>query len=304
VTKGPAHRVFVVGSVNIDLMVRLPVLPRPGETVTGGEFTSGYGGKGANQAVAAARIGGHVVFIGAVGDDEGGRRVRAELATEGVDVRYLGTSSRPTGTALGLIDATSGQNVWGIASGANLDVGADLVRSGLREAGPGDVVTAVNEVPAASVAAAAEAAEAQGAHFLLNAAPARPAGPDFWARCNTLIANEIEIKQLGVVDVEALHRLGVDVITVTHGPDGAQVFRAGRTRVHVPALMVSVTDTTGAGDAFVGAYAVAITEGHEPGLAARWGTAAGSLACRGVGARTSLAARTELLAAARSINTG
>jgi ribokinase len=289
-------RIWVVGSASIDQMVRLPSLPRPGEAVTGGVMTSGLGGKGANHAVAAARIGGSVAFVGAVGDDEGGRLARSELEAAGIDVTCLAISSHPTARALGMIDASSGQNMWGVDSGANFDIGAEAVIRALRDAGPADIVTAVNEIPAHAVLAAARAAKAAGCRFVFNAAPGRLMQQELASLCDVIIVNEAEIYQLGFGGQDDLLAAGAQTVVVTLGPAGAEAYERSGLVDRAPALDVEVIDTTGAGDAFVGAYVVALGEGMLPSAALRWGTAAGSLACRAMGPRASLPDRKELAA--------
>lgn len=288
--------IWVVGSASVDQMVRLPSLPRPGEAVAGGEIRSVMGGKGANQAVAAARIGGSVAFIGAVGADDSGELVRSELKAAGIDVSRLAISSRPTARALGMIDATSGQNMWGIDSGANLDVGAGAVSRALESARPSDVVTAVNEIPADAVLAAARASRAAGCRFVFNAAPGRPMDWELASLCDVLIVNEVEIHQLGYEGEDELLEAGAGLVVVTLGRAGAVAYERPGLVDRASALGVEVVDATGAGDAFVGAYVVALAEGLPHSTALWWGVAAGSLACRSMGPRASLPNREELLA--------
>ena len=165
-------RVIVVGSINTDLVVTVPRLPAPGETVSGGDAQRFQGGKGANQAVAAARLGAQVVLVGAVGKDEFGRAALDALGQEGIDPRFVGEVDRPTGLALILIDR-EGQNNIAVAPGANGSLDASSVKAALLELGmdKGDVVLACGEVPAAAVQAAFVEARRVGARTILNPAP-------------------------------------------------------------------------------------------------------------------------------------
>lgn len=284
--------VIVVGSVNMDLVVAVSTLPRPGETVVGGTFTMALGGKGANQAAAAAKLGASVWLVGLTGDDDFGREARDDLAAHGVDIDCLGHSSAPTGVASILVD-DDGRNLIAVASGANHDLtGSEVTERLSRLSAERAVMLANLEIPDDAIAAAAEFAAGRGWTFVLNPAPARPLPPDLPARCDILTPNETEADALG--SVEALLRLGVGAIVVTLGADGARVHRSDGSTVHQPSIAVDVVDTTGAGDAFNGALAWSLASGHDLEEAVRWATAAGALACRALGARASLPDREEL----------
>ena len=297
-----AARVVFVGSVNVDRMMLLDRLPSPGESITGGHYRESFGGKGANQAVAAARIGGRVALIAAVGSDAAGRSVLDDLAAERIDLRYLRITTLSTAVALGIIDRRTGQNVWAIDSGANLEVDVGTTCGALeRLVTPGDVVVSVHEVPQPTVGAAAVESADLGARFVLNAAPGRPLDADLVRRCSVIVANEIEIDQLGFPGPHALLRAGADAVIVTNGEAGANLFRRDLPVYHVDALPVEAVDATGAGDAFVGALAVALAEKRSLETAVDWAVTAGSLACRAAGARASMPDREELLAAIRQV---
>jgi ribokinase len=284
--------VIVVGSVNMDLVVKVPTLPRPGQTVSDGAFTRTLGGKGANQAATAARLGARVRLIGLTGDDDFGREARADLEAFGVDSSSLGRSSRPTGVASIVVDDT-GQNAIAVAPGANHDLTGSGVDALLRQLRAEEaVVLASLEVPDDAVAAAAEAASDRGWRLVLNPAPARPLPQSLIGRCEVLTPNETEAEALG--SVEALLGQGAGAVVVTLGADGARIHRSGREPVHRGSIAVHVVDTTGAGDAFNGALAWSLASGHVLEDAVRWATAAGALACRGLGARASLPDRQEL----------
>jgi len=284
--------VIVVGSVNMDLVVTVPALPRPGETVAGGSFTRALGGKGANQAAAAAKLGARVWLVGLTGDDDFGREARADLEARGVDISSLGYSSAPTGVASILVDG-DGRNLIAVASSANHELTGVEVTERLSALSAESAVLLANlEIPDEAIAAAAEQASGRGWTLVLNPAPARPLPQGLLARCDVLTPNEAEADALG--SVEALLRLGVGAIVVTLGADGARVHRSDGTTTHQPSITVDVVDTTGAGDAFNGALVWSLASGHDLEEAVRWATAAGALACRALGARASLPDREEL----------
>jgi ribokinase len=283
----------VVGSANVDLVMRVPHLPRPGETVIGGTFSRAPGGKGANQAAAAATLGGRTWFVGKVGDDDLGAWTRSDLGATGVDCSALGTSAHPTGVAQIWVDE-AGENAITVASGANADIGAAFVAEALARIDADAAVVLANlEIPDDAVAAAAEAAAGRGWPFVLNPAPARTVDAAVLARCAVLTPNRTEAEALAP-DVGALLSAGVDTVVVTLGADGAEVHRAGRDVHRQPAFPVEVRDTTGAGDAFSATLAWAIADGRGLGEAVRLAAGAGALATRAVGARASLPTLEEL----------
>lgn len=282
----------VVGSVNVDLVVRVHRLPSPGETVTGGTFHRALGGKGANQAAAAAKLGARTRLVGLTGDDEFGRLAREDLAAHGVDLTGLGRGEGPTGVATILVDS-GGENLIAVAPGANHEVTAAHVATHLERLGePGGVVLSVLEVPDEAVEAAAVTARDRGSRFVLNPAPARALPAELLARCDVLTPNEHELRALGGVD--ALHGLGVGAVVVTRGAEGAEVHLPGRAPLHVDPFRAEVIDTTGAGDAFNGTFAWALAEGRPLDQAVRLAAAAGALATRALGARAGLPDRAEL----------
>jgi ribokinase len=276
--------VVVIGSANVDLVWRGERLPRPGETVTDGEFLQVLGGKGANQAAAAAALGAEVVFVGCVGDDDHGRLVRSDLEARGVECAQLAVCAEPTGVALITVDAR-GENAIAVAPGANRLVAPD---AGARVIRAGDVVLCSLEIPVETVERAVAAARAVGAVVIVNPAPPRtaPAGA-------VLTPNEHECEHLGGVD--ALLRDAPAVI-VTRGSEGVRLHRAGREVVEQASFAVEVVDTTGAGDAFNGALAWALSNDVTMEDALPLACAAAALATRAVGARSSLASAAEVYA--------
>jgi ribokinase len=294
-------RVIVIGSVNVDLVVSGARLPGPGETVTGGRFERHDGGKGGNQAVAAARLGAPVEFIGAVGGDSFGTEARAALAAAGVGVDGLATTAAATGIALILVDPT-GENLISVASGANRALPPDRFVAALTRLGPlgGDVVLVSNELAPAVVVAALRAAKAAGARTILNPAPADGLEPTVLELVDILTPNRGELFLLagspaGWDEAEVAERLRVgEAVVVTLGPGGALVVPRDGAAWRVPAAAVEVADTTGAGDAFNGALAASLAEGRPLAEAVRRAVAAGSLATIRAGAREGMPTATEL----------
>jgi ribokinase len=277
--------VIVVGSINVDLVAFVERLPRPGETVIGGTFTRAQGGKGANQAVAAARLGGRVVMVGMVGDDDLGEAARASLADEGVDMAEVKVGEKHTGVAEILVDS-GGENLIAVASGANDELTAEGVTEALRRMDADDaVVTSVLEIPTPAVTAAATVAGERGWSFILNPAPAAEVPEDLLSRCDVVTPNEHELAGLGWVSPEEMLEAGAGAIVVTRGAQGAELFREGQPPHHQPAFEVEVTDTTGAGDTFTGSLAWALAGGADLTAALETAAASAALSTRAGGAR-------------------
>jgi ribokinase len=289
-------RVAVMGSLNIDLVVRLDALPAPGETMLGDQLLTVPGGKGANQAAAAARLGAEVRMVGRVGSDGHGQTLLAELSKDGVDVSGVSRDAEaPSGAALILVDR-NGQNLIAVAPGANSRVGEVEVKTlvgGLEE---GDVVVLQLEIPAEVVSAAAEEARRAGARVLLNAAPSAPLAGKPVPPCDLLVVNESEAADLAgmpVPDLDAAERAAerlaesAEAVVVTMGAAGAVLWEPeGPARV--PPLAVEAVDATASGDAFVGAVALGLTTGWSLREAVHLGSAAGAAAASKLGARSSL----------------
>lgn len=278
--------------MNVDMVFRVPRLPGPGETVAGGTFSDGPGGKGANAAAAAATLGARTVFVGLVGHGPLGLQSIHDLEEVGVDASLVEERDAPTGVAGILVDR-EGENLIAVASGANAELDEAYVRRALRKVDAERAVVLTNlEVPDEAVATAADVAEARGWPLILNPAPARAVDERTLARCSAVIANRSEARALG--EIEALLEAGADAVIVTLGPDGADLHRPGSPPHHQPGFEVEVADTTGAGDAFCGALAWARSDGRDVEEAVRVAAAAGALACRGVGARASIPDRSEV----------
>ena len=289
--------VTVVGSLNMDLVTRSPRIPRPGETLIGSDFRTVPGGKGANQAVAAARLGARTSMVGRVGCDAFAEELLANLATAGVDHRFvLQDSEAATGVALIVVD-DAGQNSIVVASGANMRLSPADVGAAEAVISAADVLLLQLESPLETVTRAAEMARAHGATVILNPAPACPLPAQLLALVDVLAPNESETALLtglpvgDQAEVEeaavALLDLGVGNVILTLGERGALLAWRGRTEFF-PAFDVSPVDTTGAGDAFMAGVAVALAEGKALAEAVRWGNAAGALATTKLGAQSSL----------------
>ncbi len=293
----PGH-IVVVGSLNMDLVVRVAHHPQVGETILADDFHTFPGGKGANQAVAAARLGGQVQMVGRVGVDGYGDSLLQTLARDGVDTqRILRTPDAPTGIALIPVDAR-GQNIIIVVSGANARVTpADVLAAEEVIAGAGILLVQL-ETPLDAVTQAVELAHKRGVRVVLNPAPAQPLAPSLLARIDYMIPNQSELALLTGLEspraaIRRLQGWGVERIILTLGEDGVLVVD-GEKEIHLPAHRVNVVDTTAAGDAFVGAFAVALIEGRSLVDAAAWANSAGALAVTRAGAQPSLPTRGEV----------
>ena len=260
----------VVGSCNVDLVVRCAELPRPGETVLGADVQRLPGGKGSNQASAAARLGAHVSMIACVGDDESGAWLMSRLLQHGIDLSAVRRSTRATGTAFITVDG-HGENQIVVSGGANADLDVSTV-----DFGDFDVVLAQLEISPLVIEAAAKASRA----FILNVAPARSVTLDTLRRCSVVIANEVEVSSL---DLDVLEHC-----VVTLGARGAVHYQHGREVARVGTSPVTPVDTVGAGDVFCAAYAVQYALGAPAGEALAFAAAAGTLATLGLGAQGAL----------------
>jgi ribokinase len=296
-------KVVVVGSANTDMTVRVPRIPVPGETVRGRDLRISGGGKGANQAVAAARAGARVVFVTALGDDDLGDRALAGFAAEGIDVRLVRrVPGEASGVALIFVDEV-GENVIAVAPGANACLRPEDVAplAGLLE--PDDFLLLQLEIPLETVEAAVRLAAAAGARVALNPAPAR-ALPDALVGGLTLITpNALEAEQLTGIAARdeaalreaasVLHRRGVPHVLITLGARGA-FGSNGSQSLLLPAFPVAAVDTTAAGDVFNGALAAALVERRGPRDAIGFASAAAAISVTRPGAQASAPRRAEI----------
>ncbi|WP_251439041.1 ribokinase [Microbacterium sp. USTB-Y] len=276
-----SRRIAVVGSLNVDRMLRVPRLPAPGETTAATGRSLSPGGKGANQAVAAALLGADVSLIGAVGDDAEGRFLVDAVATQGVDASGVMTVPDPTGEATILVD-DGAENLIVVNGGANLALDPEHVRSRLSGF---DIIVAGFEVSDPVVEAAAEAALRQDAVFILNPSPYRDLPAIVREARLVLIVNEQEYAQAR--DAEGTLSDSA-IIVVTRGARGAAIQRpSGGRPQKVPAPRVTAVDTSGCGDAFAGALAAALAHGDSLEDAVRLGTRVGAYAATRPGTQTS-----------------
>jgi len=297
------NKIVVVGSSNTDMIVKLPHLPKPGETVSGGAFSTAAGGKGANQAVAAARAGAEVGLVARVGDDSFGEQAIAGFVGDGIDVRYVTRDSgAPSGVALIFVD-DGGENCIAVAPGANgratpedVDAAEDLI-------GGAEALVMQLETPIETVGRAAALARQHGVRVILNPAPARPLNDELLANVSILTPNESEAELLTGVQVSddagaeeaarALAARGVDTVILTLGSRGAFVFESDSGEL-VPGFEVQAVDTTAAGDVFNGSLAVGLAEGMPLTGAVRFANAAAALSVTKLGAQPSAPTRSEI----------
>jgi ribokinase len=269
--------VVVVGSLNIDVVVHTQRLPEPGETVIGRSLSEIPGGKGLNQAVAAARCGARVALVGSIGDDAAGRRLRDTMRSEGVDDRWIAVVDEPTGRAIVSVD-DSAENSIIVVPGANGAARWPVA------APVGSVVLAQLETPIATVADAFSAARSSGSITVLNPAPAADLPSALLSQCSIVVPNEHEVNV--VHGAASLLEAGVDAVVTTLGSRGVSII--GTIELQLAAHDVTPVDTTAAGDAFCGNLAARLAAGDSLDVAVRWANAAGAIATTRRGAVPSL----------------
>ena len=290
---GPAPGpVLVAGAINTDLVARVAKAPDAGETVTGSTFAIFGGGKGANQAIAAARSGAPTAMLGALGDDDFGRQRRADLDAEGIDTRSVARSTTAaSGVALIVVEEETGQNRISYVPGATMTLAPEQARAAVDRVKPQVVLTTL-EPPPEMLDSLLDASNQNGATIVLNATPEAIGAKPLLDRVDVLVVNEAEAEDLlghavsagnGEEAARSLSELGPGTVIVTLGAAGAVVAHGGQT-ASLPAPSVDVVDTTGAGDAFCGAFAADLARRVDPFLAARTGVVAGSLATTILGA--------------------
>lgn len=298
-------QLVVVGSSNTDMVVKAARIPAPGQTILGGEFLLNPGGKGANQAVAAARLGAAVTFVARLGRDVFGDQALAGFQREGLDTRYVvRDSERPSGVALIMVDER-GQNAIAVAPGANEALSPADVEAAAAAIAAAAALVVQLEVPFPTVRRAVEIAKQAGTRVILDPAPVPPGllPRDFYPCLSVLKPNQIEAAMLLGLDPAAavppeelatrLLALGVPDVVVTLGANGALALGAAG-RHQVPGFQVQAVDSTAAGDCFTGALAVALAEGLAPAAALRFAAAAASLSVTRRGAQASLPVRAEV----------
>ena len=302
-TQTSRRQILVVGSSNTDMVIKAVHLPRPGETILGGTFFMNPGGKGANQAVAIARLGGPVTFICKTGSDIFGHQSQQLFEEEGINTSYVfSDSGNPSGVALITVDEKA-ENCIVVASGAN----ANLLPSDLEKAEEAieraDLVLMQLEVPMETVCFVADIAWQKGKKVILNPAPAHPLPADLLRHLYLITPNETEAEMITGVKItdessageaaRALSGMGVQHVIITLGSKGALIYSNGKAEM-VPALKVEAVDTTAAGDVFNGALTVALSEGRSLKEAARFACKASAISVTRVGAQSSAPYRNEV----------
>ena len=298
-----AGNLVVLGSINADHILNLESFPAPGETVTGNQYQVAFGGKGANQAVAAGRSGANIAFIACTGDDDTGERVRKQLASDNIDVSPVSVvEGESTGVALIFVNA-EGENVIGIHAGANAALTTERVEAQRGIIAGAEALLMQLESPVESVLAAAKIAHENHTTVVLNPAPARVLSDELLALVDIITPNETEAEKLTGIRVEndddaaraarALHDKGIGTVIITLGSRGVWVSANGEGR-RVPGFKVKAIDTIAAGDTFNGALVTALLEGRAMDEAIRFAHAAAAIAVTRKGAQPSVPWRKEI----------
>ncbi len=296
------NKVIVIGSSNTDMVVRSERLPRPGETVLGGGFVMAGGGKGANQAVAVARMGHKVIFAAALGRDIFGDDAVRQYGRYGIDTSYIVRKDTPSGVALIMVDSAA-QNSISVALGANSELSVGDVMPALEQIEAGDIVLLQLEIPMDTVAATVAVAAAKGARVVLNPAPAATVSEEVLSKLYLITPNQTEAELLTGIAVndeasarlaaEALRRSGVSKVVITMGSQGALLDDGGHFEM-IEARKVAAVDTTAAGDVYNGALCAALAEGLSLVEALRFATKASAISVTRMGAQPSIPSREEV----------
>lgn len=296
------NKIIVIGSSNTDMVVRSERLPRPGESVIGGGFMMAGGGKGANQAVAVARMGHRVIFTAALGRDMFGDAAVSSYQRFGIDTSYIVRKDAPSGVALIMVDS-AGQNSISVALGANNSLSTEDIRGVLEQVEKDDIVLLQLEVPMATVDAAVDIAAAKGARVVLNPAPAAMVSEQTLSKLYLITPNQTEAQTLTGIEVkdeataslaaQVLCSRGVGRVVITMGSLGAYLYEEGRGEI-IEARKVAAVDTTAAGDVYNGALCAALAEGKSLREALTFATKASAISVTRVGAQPSVPTREEV----------
>jgi ribokinase len=298
-----SQSIFVIGSSNTDMVVRSKRIPQKGETILGGDFFMFPGGKGANQAVAAARLGGHVTFVANLGNDLFGENALRQFEQEGIHTGFISHDAvNPSGVALISVDE-SGENSIVVASGANNFLAPAQVEAALEYASPQSIVLIQLESPIETVAATARMAKQKNLQLILNPAPAAKLSDEILGAVSVITPNETEAALLTGISVtdersaakaaDFFHQRKISSVIITMGSQGAYVSSEKFTGI-VPVQKIIAVDTTAAGDCFNGALAVALAEGLEMDRAVQFANAAASISVTRMGAQASMPKRNEI----------
>ncbi|AHG20228.1 ribokinase [Chania multitudinisentens RB-25] len=296
-------KLVVLGSINADHILNIEQFPRPGETVIGKQYNVAFGGKGANQAVAAGRSGAEIAFIACVGADDIGERIRQQLATDGIDTQSIeAIAHRTTGVALIFVNA-EGENVIGIDAGANAALTPDYLNHHRQKVIDAEALLMQLESPIETVIAAAKLAKQHHTQVILNPAPARELPDELLAMIDIITPNETEAQRLTGIAVNndndaaraanALHDKGIGCVIITLGSRGVWLSENGSGK-RVPGFKVKAVDTIAAGDTFNGALVTALLEGKAMNEAVRFAHAAAAIAVTRAGAQPSVPWRAEI----------
>ncbi len=296
-------KIVVIGSSNVDMIMKVNRIPEVGETLIGGEFNQVFGGKGANQAVSAARAGGSVSFISSVGDDVFTCPMLKSFSNDGINTKYVfKEAARPCGTALIMI-GDHGENLITVAPGANEMLSPGHLETASRFVKSSEIIILQNEIPDETVEYAIEMSKANNLQVLWNFAPARETNKRFLSLVDYLVLNEVEAGFLTGMKIDSLvmaekaarelRNSGANTLIITLGSEGSLIFDADR-MIHIPALKVDVIDTTAAGDVFCGNLAVALTEKKGLEESVKFATAAAALSVTKMGAQPSAPTRKEI----------
>lgn len=297
------HKIFVIGSCNTDMVVRSERIPALGETILGGRFMMNPGGKGANQAVAAARLGGNTTLVARVGNDMFGSKSVELYKKDGIDTSAIVIDDKaPSGVALIMVDA-KGENCISVAKSANDELSVEQVKAIENKMNKDDILVVQLEIPQETVDYAVRVAHERGLRVILNPAPARTLPSSIYSVLYMIVPNETEASLLTgveVIDTDSakaaaaiLSSRGVKTVVITMGRQGALVYEDGACEL-VPAFKVKAADTTAAGDTFCGAVAVALSEGRSVREAVLFGNRASSIAVTRLGAQASVPTRAEV----------